>query len=121
MAGTEERLAAQLGRLRAAGISTGTAYPTQGSGLSPAGKENLLHPLKQALEQNRVADTVYVFSDFTKGDFEYDGSDEAGFQELRRMVTERRLRLYVGTVNEYPPPELAAISRESGGNVIQSK
>jgi hypothetical protein len=123
MGGTESILAAQLDQLKAAGISVDNPYVTRGFGLSPSGAEdNLLYPLRKALEQNLDADTIYVFSDFSNDpEWSVDGSDEAGYQELREKLSERRMRLYLGTVNYEPSNDFASIARESGGDVIHCK
>jgi hypothetical protein len=122
MGGTESRLAAQLELLRGAGIVAENLYRTRGFGLSPLGNpDNLLYPLKDALRQTPDADAIYVFSDFSHdAEWVVDGSDEAGYQQLREMLTEHRMRLYLGTVSDDPSSEFAAIASNSGGAVIRA-
>ena len=65
-------------------------------------------------------DTIYAFSDF---DIYYDDdltwfSDNTGYEQLERLLTENKLRLYLGTVKNQPPLKLVMIARRSGGGLI---
>lgn len=116
----QAKLKTQLNQLSAAGIPVNGHHTSNGFGICTCGGEdNLLHKLRKALSENPAIDTIYVFSDFDPGSV--DVSDEAGYEELRRILGERDLRLYLGTVYQVPSAEFVAITLESGGDVITSR
>ncbi len=116
------RLAALLNQLKAAGIRINATSETKGAGFWAAGAEvNSLKSLERALRTNPTADTIFVFSDFKHDTAEWDDHDEAGFQRLRELLAQRNRRLYLGTVNRPPDPELIGIATNSGGGLLEIK
>jgi hypothetical protein len=116
----QAKLKAQLDQLQAAGVDISGHHTSVGFGARFGGaQDNLLNSLKKALSSDPAIDTIYVFSDFDPGPA--DESDEAGYLELRRILGERGLRLYLGTVDQEPSNEFVTIARESGGDVIKSR
>lgn len=121
MKGTEKKLQGQIARLKDSGVLV-DELTADGFGVSTAGNSrNLLNRLKEGLRANLNVDAVYVFSDFTYIDEPIDGNNEAGYQQLRELLTGRKLRLYLGTVRDQPSDELIAIAWGSGGGMINSK
>lgn len=122
MKGTEEILKKQLAQVEALGVLV-ERHTTRGFGVSMTGDRRtpLLERLEATLQANPNVDAIYVVSDFSKKTPRWDESNEAGYQRLRQILQERRLRMYLGTVRDDPPRELAEIARQSGGDVIESK
>jgi hypothetical protein len=121
---TEPILQKQLEQLRASGISVGERHRPLGFGFSVVGHQrNALHTLDAALQENPTADAVYLFSDFdpTNVPYEPDYSDSDGYARLRELLRKGHRRLYLGTVRKQPDRKLIQITKESGGDVIQSK
>ena len=109
----------QLAALRAHNISISDPQPTNGYAIS-VGKTgySLLQPLMTAIAAHPESDTVYMISDFKGGD-ETD-NDSPGYQQLREVLRERRLRLYFATVDHVPPLAVYRdIASSSGGGVIE--
>lgn len=113
------RLVALIDQLRKRGVNADNQFPTDGGGFSSEGpSNNSLKQLEAALETNPGADAIFVFSDFSDGNYPADVHDEAGFQRLRRLVLARPRHLYLGTVDKQPPQELIEIARQSGGGMF---
>jgi hypothetical protein len=112
---TEQWMQAELDPLKAYGV-TETTVTIGGFGVARNGANNFLN----ALERSAAADTdaVYLFSDFFGRGGAVDAEDEAGLAELRSVLKERRLRLYLRTVRNQPSPQLLTIAHESGGDFI---
>lgn len=119
MANTTKRKDLQLAALKANNISVTEPYTTNGYAISAANPYySLLQPLQRAVAENPNADTVYVISDFKGGD--QSDNDAAGYQQLKDLLRERRLTLYLCTVDQPPPlPEYYTIAGASGGAVIE--
>ncbi len=112
------KLQRQLNQLRAAGTSL-SERPAQGFGVSATEDDrNLLNQLEQGLSSSPNAEAIYAFSDFENSGDSYWKSDAAGFERLRDLLSRRKIRLYLGSVQYTPDAELARIARESGGGVI---
>jgi hypothetical protein len=116
----EDNLKKQVENLKAAGM---TLYETPGAygfGVSSANtSNNLLRQIEDATREHPDLDTIYAFSDFELTRDAYWQSDPAGYERLARLLAERGVRLYLGTVKFRPPEELAQIARGSGGSLIQ--
>ena len=123
MGGTGVALAAQIERLRAAGIALANREQIQGFGVMRSGSSsNLLNALERTLPLNPDVDTIYVFSDYQwVSDPPVDASDPAGYQRLRQLLSDRRVRMYLATVNQPPEGELIRVATDSGGGVIEAR
>ena len=80
---------------------------------------SFLQPLEAALAQHPDIDTVYFISDFALGD--NSENDTEGRLRLQRLLGDRRIRLYLSTVNVAVPADYARIAVESGGGVLGSQ
>jgi uncharacterized protein YfaP (DUF2135 family) len=119
MAGSEERLNRYLARLERDGVAP-RIVRTAGFGLGVRGDSgNLLHSMETALAANPAVGSVYVFSDFACQSPEYDEDDAGGYQRLREIIKERRLRMFLGTVQDPPAEEFLNLARESGGGPLE--
>ena len=121
MGGTEQRLQRLLAQLKESGVIV-DGRTADGFGVSTTGNSrNLLNQLKEGLKGDSDVDAVYVFSDFTYIDEPIDGSNDAGYQQLRQLLRDRGIRLYLGTVRAKPPKKMVDIAEQSGGGMIESK
>ena len=121
MGGTEQRLQRLLEHLKESGVIV-DRRTADGFGVSTTGNSrNLLNQLKEGLKGDSDVDAVYVFSDFTYIDEPIDGSNDAGYQQLRQLLRDRGIRLYLGTVRAQPPKKMVDIAEQSGGGMIESK
>lgn len=119
MAGTEEELQKQIVKLKALGMMIEQLY-AQGFGVSRAGsRKNLLHQIEKALKASPHLDVIYAFSDFEEVRSQAWRSDPDGYSDLEMLLTQRGVRLYLGTVRYSPSPYLLEIVRKSGGGIIQ--
>ena len=75
----------------------------------------LVQGLRESLQRNPDADAVYYFSDFN------DGTDPTQFEELRKVLEENDLKLFLGTVEEEPDPLVIALADSSGGKLINMR
>jgi len=119
MGNTGERTNQQLTALKAHNISVTEPYSTNGYAISSAHTGySFLQPLQNAVSASPLSDTIYVISDFKGGDQE--DNDVAGYQQLRDLLRQRRLTLYLCTVDQLPPlPVYYEIAAASGGGVIE--
>jgi hypothetical protein len=119
MGNTGERTNQQLAALKAHNISVTEPYSTNGFAISSSNTTySFLQPLQDAVSASPLSDTIYVISDFKNGD-EQD-NDVAGYQQLRDLLRQRRLTLYLCTVDQLPPlPVYYEIAAASGGGVIE--
>jgi hypothetical protein len=109
----------QIARLKASGMAILEGRGLAGFGVSKAKHpDSLLFEVERALQAHQEADTIYAFSDFEVTGSHYWQSDAEGYEQLGKILSDRRVRLYIGTVKYQPPGELLKIARESGGGLI---
>jgi hypothetical protein len=77
---------------------------------------SFLQPLEAALARYPDAQAVYFISDFDVDDDS--GNDVQGRARLQALLRDRRLRLYLATVNKPVPATYAQLALESGGLVL---
>lgn len=103
----QARKDAALARLRSAGISTGDQEEIGGSA------SNLLGKITEALAKRPRVDAIWMVSDF------YDGTDlnsDNRYEQLLRLLRQRRIKLYLSTVDSIPHEYLINAARASGGD-----
>lgn len=116
----QQTLEYQIERLKASGMTVLERRGVSGFGVSRARPPNsLLFGVEQALQAHQQADTIYAFSDFEVTGNDFWQSDAEGYQHLAKMLRDRRVRFYIGTVKYPPPNELVRIAYESDGGLIQ--
>jgi len=119
MNGKEPSLYALINKLRTSELIV-EPLTTDGFGVSESGSQNnLLHKVKDALNENPLIDTIYAFSDFYDVQDKNWESDQNGYLQLKTLLTKHNVRLYIGTVQYDPSNELIKIARESGGGFIE--
>lgn len=91
-------------------LTEGWAISVTNPGLS------FLQPLEAALARYPDAQSVYFISDFDVGDDS--DNDVEGPARLQALLRDRRLRLYLATVNKPVPAVYAQLALESGGLVL---
>ncbi len=95
-------------------------YGAHGLGVSNKYNNNLLKNIENGLGKDSEVDTIYAFSDFQASGDSWK-SDETGYQRLEELLSEKGVRLYLGTVEHDPPEKLTEIAKKSGGGLITSK
>ena len=112
----------QVEKLKQGGIKVldENQYAVSGLGVNTTSPDNLLGAIEKALQfrVNSQVDAIYAFSDFDIYDSPNWSSDEAGYQQLERLLSVNKIRLYLGTVANQPPMRLVTIARRSGGGLI---
>jgi hypothetical protein len=117
MVGTEASMASELDALKAYGVEMSAAIGGPGFGVRHDKPENFLARLRTAVNGS-TADAVYLVSDFDVMNDEVDTDNAEGLTELRQILRDRRMRLYLRTVRYRPSPGMLGVARESGGDYI---
>ena len=108
---------AQIASLRRAHDVLSDWVPTEGWAISVADPGfSFLQPLEQALARYPNAQSVYFISDFAQGDDT--ANDDKGRTQLRALLHNRGVRLYLSTADLPVPATYAELAVESGGLVV---
>ena len=101
---------AALNRLRATGRWDGNSVGIGGSA------SGILEAITNALANRPSADAVWIVSDFHDGTDLVTGEDTRRYDQLVRLLLDRRVRLYLSTVSREPPPDQIQAALRSHGN-----
>ncbi len=119
--GRPAKLEKYLKDLKESGMEIKTGNGVTGFGVSASNSNNLLGSIENGLKNNSNVDTIYAYSDFeATGDYSW-SNDNEGYRRLEELLSEKGVRLYLGTVQYNPPERLSEIARNSGGDLITSK
>ena len=110
MGNLQGRLESRVAELQAAGLTIDLVADVGGSSV-----DSFVVSLGQVLPDLPQVDTVYFFADF-----EDPGSAEL-YNQLRRLLDGRGLKLYIATVNFEPAREWVEIVGASGGDLLDSR
>ncbi len=121
MRGSEAKLQRQLAHLKA---SRGDLPEVRVNGLGisvAAGRSNLFNGVRTALERNPDLDAIYAYSDFEVINRPYWIIDSAGVDSLKRLLKEKRVRIYFSSIRYPPPAPYSSLARRSGGRIVPNK
>ena len=99
-----------LNRLRATGRWDGSWVEIFGSA------DGILEKITSELAGQPGADAVWIVSDFHDGTDLVNGEDTRRYDQLLRLLLDRRVRLYLSTVSREPPPDQIQAALRSHGS-----